>query len=306
LLSTEEFNTLRCATNEAKEAGIPIFSEVKVLRKLHQNFAVEAPKDEFLRWIGDGLAVDCIERYGLVVGRKIELDEDSLYQISTALGKVIPHAVSKFSLAKNGVATLSNKRAEDGSLIGADRSGLQWHTDGSFRSIPPKFTALYGVECPPEGADTQFCCTSDILEDFDHADQSFLKQADAVHDYEFYWNNFQKARGKLDAKTKKMYPPITHPATTFNHVTSRQGIYFMSCMCPEICAASSMKSKNLLGRSDEIMNKPANYYSHRWEVGDLLIWDNRSVFHRATEFDDVYPRLMIRTSIAGTSTPSRD
>jgi len=277
-----------------------------MLRYLHQNFAVEVAKDEFLTWIDDGLAVNCIERYGLLVVRQIGIDQDYLYQLSTALGKVIPHAVSKFSSARNGVATLSNKRAKDGSLIGADRSGLQWHTDGSFRSIPPKFTVLYGVECPPEGADTQFCCTSDVLEDFDAADQSFLKQTDAVHDYEFYWNNFQKARGKLDIETKQSYPPIRHPATIINRVTKRQGIYFMSCMCPEIGGASPKESTRLLERSDEIMNNPANHYSHRWEVGDLLIWDNRSVFHRATEFDDVYPRLMIRTSIAGTSIPSRD
>jgi taurine dioxygenase len=150
-----------------------------------------------------------------------------------------------------------------------------WHTDMSYKPIPPAASALYSREIPPAGGNT---CVSNMYLAYDDLPDDLLQQIEgltAVHD------ESRNSAGRLrpgfeDEQDPRKTPGPRHPLLRTHPETGRKALFLGRRPCQDKYA-----------------------WCHKWQVGDLLLWDNRCAMHRRDPFDMKHRRVMHRTQMAG-------
>ena len=197
----------------------------------------------------------------------------------------------------------------DGKLMGWDdrrmlyQSGNQlWHSDSSFKPVPAHSSALSARAIPPEGGETEFASMrvayEHLAEDL-HLDENVRRDLDrliVVHSFGFSRSMIDPGIG---TEIGRDYPPVRHALVRANPRNGRRSLYIGSHAW-FIEGIGLDESRILIGRLLEQTTRPDRVYRHRWQVGDLVMWDNRCVLHRGRPWDSArYKRVMHRTTVAG-------
>jgi taurine dioxygenase len=152
---------------------------------------------------------------------------------------------------------------------------------------------------PDEGGDTFYLSLERAWWALSPAERAPLYGLHAVHDYERAY----AVRGVDLGDFFGDSPPVaTHPLV-LRHPESGRTVLFVSEHVFGIEGMAEAEARPLLDRLMAVCTDPDNVYRHRWSVGDLLIWDNRSTLHRAQGFDPRHPRVMRHVRVAGFETP---
>jgi alpha-ketoglutarate-dependent 2,4-dichlorophenoxyacetate dioxygenase len=177
------------------------------------------------------------------------------------------------------------------------RANMLWHSDSSFKPVPSLCSLLSGRIVPPEGGDTEFASTRCAYPSLPEGLRRQVEGAVAVHD--FAWSRDQVAPGFFTDKERAEYPPVRHPMVRVNPVNGRKSL-FLGAHASHIEGRPVEEGRALLAAVLDHVTRPEFRYRHRWREGDLVIWDNRCVLHRATPFDSGrHRRLMQRTTVSG-------
>ncbi len=188
---------------------------------------------------------------------------------------------------------------EDGRPIGVRRAGENWHSDMCYAPRPPRGTMLYALEVPdmfglPLG-DTEFASAAAA---WDALPDSLRRQLDgrrAIFDFCGRKRAFPPTQAEKDR-----YPPVTHPIARRHPRTGRTCLYVMRDDCTGIDGIPQEEAEGLIAALADHIVKPAFVYRHQWRQGDLLMWDNCTVQHRAIQdYDMPQRRLMHRTTMDG-------
>jgi taurine dioxygenase len=174
-----------------------------------------------------------------------------------------------------------------------------WHSDMSYLPRPMLGSMLYGVECPPEGADTEFASMPAAYDALPEDLRSRLETLRGVHDYAWHYATYLTHRKPLTEAEKAQAPAVTHPAIRTHPVSGRRAIYVSEGLTRTMAGLPEDEGRRLVLEVSRFATRPQFVYRHKWKVGDLVFWDNRSTMHRATEFDDRFRRLMRRTTVEG-------
>lgn len=237
---------------------------------------------------------------GVLVFRNQDLPPAMHVAFSSRFGPLIGHVVNRFNLEDYPEVTLiSNVSNEKGEKIGADRAGMIWHSDMSYMQRPSMGSLLYGVECPPAGADTEFAGMFAAHDALEPAMRERLQGLKGVHDYAWHYATYLTHRPPLTDAEKAKTPAVEHPAIRTHPVTGRKAVYVGEGLTRTFAGMNDAAGRALVIEVSNFATQPQFVYRHKWQVGDLVFWDNRSTMHRATEFDDRYRRLMRRTTILG-------
>lgn len=174
------------------------------------------------------------------------------------------------------------------------RGNYQWHADSTFKQRPSLCSILTAREVPPQGGNTEFVSTRAAYEALPPEEQHALDSLTVEHD-------FAVSRGRVGftftPEEAALYPPVWHPLVQTNPVTMRRSL-LIGAHAATIVGWPTDKGTALLEKLLEQATRPECIYSHRWRVGDMVIWDNRAVLHRATAYDTTrHRRLMQRTTI---------
>lgn len=238
--------------------------------------------------------------HGVLVFRDQELPPAMHVDFSARFGPLIGHVVDRFNLHDFPAVTLiSNINNEKGEKIGADRAGMIWHSDMSYMKKPSMGSLLYGIECPPIGADTEFAGMHAAYDALAPAMKARLVGLEGVHDYAWHYATYLTHRPPLTEMEKAKTPPVEHPAIRTHPVTKRKAVYVGEGLTRTFAGMDENDGRAFVIEVSQFSTQPQFVYRHQWKVGDLVFWDNRSTMHRATEFDDKYRRLMRRTTILG-------
>ena len=181
----------------------------------------------------------------------------------------------------------------------------QWHTDWSFQATPPQGTCLYGITIPPQGGDTLFADQISALAQMPAGLRQRLEGKLAVHSAVLGYSpdgvlgNDDKAAGRSmdirpseEAAATQLHPLIrTHPET------GKEGLYGALGYIIGIDGMEGEEESALLTELYNWQTREEFQYRHQWQAGTLLMWDNRSVLHRATGGFEGYDRLLHRTTI---------
>lgn len=196
------------------------------------------------------------------------------------------------------IITVSNVM-ENGVPIGVLRDAeVVWHSDNSYREKPLSYSALYALEVPPAGGNTGFANMYLALETLDPALLARIEGRMIKHDMTYnsagdLREGFQPVNDVRDAPGP-LHPIIrTHPETGCN------ALYLGRRPNAHINGLSVAESEALLNALWAHATQDAFTWHHQWQVGDLLIWDNRCVMHHRDPFDGGHRRVMHRIQCAG-------
>lgn len=214
------------------------------------------------------------------------------------------------------IFVLSNKLDEHGKAIGAQDAGRFWHSDLSYKKEPSMLSALYAVEVPVKDGvalgNTYFASTTAAHNALPEAMKQRVAGMRNVHSYrEYRIRNYvaQQDEMRRGIRTVQEHAPTpeqlasvpdTEMAVVREHpVTKRKGLFINEGHTSHLTGMSRAQSDALLSELYAHITQPAFIYGHSWRAGDLLMWDNIAVQHKATFDYDPLPRLMYRTTVRG-------
>ncbi len=238
--------------------------------------------------------------HGVLLFRNQAFPPERHVDFSSRFGELVGHVVSRFSLPDHPqVTVLSNVENDQGQKIGGDRAGMIWHSDMSYMANPSMGSFLYGVECPPQGGDTEFASTRAAYDALSLDLAERLTGLHGVHDYTWHYRTYLAHRPPLSDSEKARTPPVSHPALRTHPITGASTIYLSEGLTARIDEMPEAEGRSLIIEVSDFATQKQFLYRHRWQPNDLVIWDNRSTMHRATDFDQRYRRLMRRTTVKG-------
>jgi taurine dioxygenase len=246
----------------------------------------------------------------IVFFRDQRLTDQQHIAFSRRFGELEIHIVKKYLLPDHPeILLISNVRNDAGEHIGLADAGFTWHTDTSYRKRPSRCSLLYAKEVPyrdgkPLG-DTVFANTIAAYEALPETMKRRLAGLKAIHRYAMRRRVDNSPRPKLTAAQLAETPDIAHPIVRTHPHTGRKALYVTAGECIGIVLANGEgmpedEALDLIAELDAHCVRPEFCCRHRWQAGDLLMWDNASAMHLAI-CDYALPqrRLMHRTTVIG-------
>jgi taurine dioxygenase len=188
------------------------------------------------------------------------------------------------------IVVLSNIVEPDGTPVGyANKKGMEWHTDGSGWQLPPVASSLYAIEVPATGGETHFVNGFTAFEMLPPQKQAEIEHMQCTYSYVTLSRWLREAAGRTDFLTEEeeaKYPDVVRPLVRTHPVTGRRALWFSIEEITQIDDLSYEASRELLLELIEHMTADAHvHYVHRWEEGQLIHWDNRSLMHSVSEYN---------------------
>ena len=251
--------------------------------------------------------IECVFHENIVVVfRGQQLSNRRHVEFSSRFGELEIHIVKKYLLSDfPEILLISNIRDEQGEHIGLADAGFTWHTDTSYRRRPSRCSLLYAKEVPqcdgqPLG-DTVFANTIAAYEALPESTKKRIEGLKAIHRYSARRRVADSPRPKLTPQQLAETPDIAHPIVRTHPYTGRKSLYITAGECIGIDGVPEDEALDLIAELDAHCVRPEFLYRHKWQVGDLLMWDNASSMHLAI-CDYALPerRLMHRTTVIGT------
>ena len=239
---------------------------------------------------------------GVLVLRDQTIDPDEHIAFSRRFGELenlAKSAVGKYMLpGKPEIFRVSNK-VVNGEPAGREDAGTYWHSDASWQVKPLSASLLYAIEIPPVGGDTMFANMYRAYDTLSKPLQEFLGTLDARHAVA----NAAKTSyaRELAAKPSAMTDQqAVHPVVRVHPETGRKVLFVNEGFTSEIVGLAPAESRALLSFLFEHSTRAERIYRHRWQLHDLVIWDNRAVLHYAvSDYKGIGWRYMHRTSVQG-------
>jgi len=242
----------------------------------------------------------------VVVFREQQLSSQRHIEFSSRFGELEIHIVEKYLLPGfPEILLISNIRNKAGEHIGLADAGFTWHTDTSYRRRPSRCSLLYAKEVPQRDGeplgDTVFANTIAAYEALSDSMKRRIDGLKAIHRYSERRRVADSPRPKLTAEQLAETPDIAHPIVRTHPYTGRKSLYVTAGECVGIAGMAEDEAVELIAELDAHCVRPEFLYRHKWQVGDLLIWDNATSMHLAI-CDYALPqrRLMHRTTVIGT------
>jgi taurine dioxygenase len=195
------------------------------------------------------------------------------------------------------ILLITNKQI-DGKPSDTRNTGRNWHTDLTFTTRPAKGALLHCREKPPVGGDTMFANLYLAYETLTPRMRAFIDDMEAIHDVSLVKGIEQRDPEKV-AELKRTNPPVAHRLVRLHPETGRKSL-LPGQRIRGIVGLSEGESAALLGFLNDHAQSSEFVYRHRWNLHDVVMWDNRCTQHVALpDFDQSQPRLMLRCSLEG-------
>jgi len=230
------------------------------------------------------------------------LGDDEQVEFSKRFGRLersISHRAKQAEISSlSNLDPATGSAAVDGSSLDLFLKGNRfWHTDSSFKALGAKASLLGARVLPSAGGDTEFADMRAAWDVLDQESQQNLSNMYAVHSYR-YSQSLVGGMDILSAEDWKGLPPVLHPVVLDHPETGRKVLY-VGRHASHIPGLPQSNGRQLLKMLTEDACRSPRLLRHRWQAGDLVVWDNRSVLHRGHSWPDGEVRSMHRTTVAG-------
>jgi taurine dioxygenase len=236
--------------------------------------------------------------HSVLVMRDQALTPPQVLAVVELFGQVFHQHNTKFALPDcPQIHYISNQdRFPDGTRY---IPGEGWHTDHSNDTRPPKATVLHAITLPDAGGDTQFANMAMAYEALPAATRQRIAGLMAIHVYQSS-HSVRKLMGLSDPNKERVPNAALHPVVRTHPENGRKSIYINPIRIEGIVG---MDHKEALPLLDELLahaTKDAFQYRHEWRPGDLTIWDNRCLLHKANgDYDMEQTRYLYRVMLQG-------
>ncbi len=217
-----------------------------------------------------------------------QLSREQQFLFAANFGEVETHGAYRpgAETKRYRVAHVMSNLGADGKPTGrrSAAANYHWHTDKPYHPAPPLLTMLYAVELPPEGGDTAFANMHQAYEALPEAMQRRIAGLRVA-----FRPAFDDSR-----------PGADHPLVRTHPDTGRKSLYIGN-HSTHIAGMPEAEGRALLAELLDHATQPRFVYTHRWHLGDLVMWDNRVLLHRAVNNYEIakYRRVMHRSVVKG-------
>ena len=251
-----------------------------------------------------------LERYGVLLFPQIGFSDEEQVAFSKNLGDVIPQGPKRPDGTQEVVFKITLDPRENPSAEYL-KATVDWHIDGLFDDgPPPKATMLSARRLSTTGGQTEFCNTYAAYDDLPAAERPYYESLRIVHSLEASnratnpnptpeeqkrWRQAEAARERSGRIGVKEHPLV------WRHRTGRKSLV-LGMTVDHVTGMPDADSRALVGKLSAHATRREIVYRHEWQVGDLLIWDNCGVMHRAIPYAADSGRMMHRTVLHGVET----
>jgi alpha-ketoglutarate-dependent taurine dioxygenase len=246
--------------------------------------------------------IDAWHRHLVLVFRNQTLSEDEQIRFAKHFGELKkrnrPATARNESGIKHGDLTMlvSNIR-ENGKLIGSLADGeMHFHSDYCYLEKPAKGTFLYAMEIPSQGGDTLFLNMYQAYDALPAELKARIAGRKAVNAY--HYESLTRAINEAKIDFSKQ-PHFAQPMVCTHPDTGRKALYVNRLMTWTVDGMDDAEGTALLDTLFKHIEQDRFVYTHKWRVGDLVLWDNRCTLHARTDFSDKERRLLRRHVVEG-------
>lgn len=246
---------------------------------------------------------------GVLCFRDQHLTEAQQIEFSRSWGPLEDFPEENKTVGASTVYNVANVSAEGVHLPETDhrvifqRVNALWHTDSSYRYVPAYASLLYAIEVMPDdavGGRTGFSNMVAAYEALTPEMKARIEPLQMVHSYE-HGRRLYPQLPPLTKFEKDTVPPVSHPLVRVHlDADNRRSLFITANAGNEISGLTLEEGQALHRELIEHISRPEFCYFHKWNKGDLVVWDNRSTLHKAEAYDMAkYRRVFRRTTVAG-------
>lgn len=282
------------------------------IRQIHPVFVGEVSGVDLAKPLtrDEAAAVDAgMDRYAVLVFRNQNITDEQQMAFTLNFGTIENAKGGNITKQneyrlKQGMVDVSNLDKDGKPLERSDRRRMfnlgnrLWHSDSSFRAIPAKYSILSARSVASEGGNTEFADMRAAYDALDDATKTRIAPLAAHHSYIY---SQEKMGEKVVVGSRYGFhdgPAPLRPLVKVHPGTGRPSLY-IGRHAYGIPGLSEEESESLLATLLDDACQPPRVYAHEWSVGDIVVWDNRCVLHRAQPWAWDEPRVMFHTRISG-------
>ena len=244
---------------------------------------------------------DLFQKHHLLVfpGQQIDAEQQGAFAERFGTPDPVVKTEANDGSYRNAVHTVTNLNDQgEPTTSMVINANYWWHSDRAYRPAGSLATMLYGIELPPTGGDTLF---ADLIQAYESLPESMKRRSEGlkvVHSYEFMRDTIMKL--PLTDEERKKVMPVVHDLVPVHPVTGEK-ILFLGMYASEIVGLPLAEGRDLITELQEHATQPQFVLAHKWRPGDLVMWDNRCLIHKATSDYAVgqYRRVLRRVVVQG-------
>lgn len=237
-----------------------------------------------------------LDRYGVVVYREINISDEELVAFSSRLGTLVVQPTGEHQYPE--IQTITLDPTKTNALLASYRQGnFHWHIDGAIDEYPQKATFLTARAVDPAGGDTEFANAYAAYAALSDEQRAEIAQLEVVHSFAHAQSLANPDATDEQRRSWDRVPCRVHPLV-WTRANGRRSL-LLGATAAEVVGWSHELSRALLDRLLDFSTQPQFTLRHTWRTGDLVIWDNTGMLHRALPFEPTSVRLMHRTTLVG-------
>jgi len=239
--------------------------------------------------------LNAVKKYLVVCIKNQDLNPVELADVSRIFGNPKKYFVQHETVDNiPEVIVVSNRTSDNKPRVYASH----WHTDDSYREKPATLTFIYPDTLPKNGGGTDFINCYSVFQNLPENLKNKISNLSAIHKWQSRRNVSKVA--KLSKEQEEETPEVEHPLIRTHPVSGEKSLYINPNRIDHIAGFDDFESDKLLDELYEFSFQSKFQYSHSYQEGDLVIWDNRCTMHKAnSDYDLNQLRVMHRVMLEG-------
>ena len=245
---------------------------------------------------------EAINRYSILLFEDQHMNDAAHLEFTRRFGQLEEEHVSYYSRGEVTYIGRVGNIDKDGNKVSARQiksstGNEMWHSDSSFREIPAMYSILAAYEVPAEAGETEFSSARAAYRRLDQETRELIESKVGIHDY--IYSRTKVGEDAVTRGQRTYMHPVRQRLVRQNPVTGERNI-FVGSHVKQIEGMPDAEAMPLIERLINEVTRKESVYRHRWQAGDMMIWDNRCVLHRGCGYDaDKYRRRMHQTRVRG-------
>jgi len=238
--------------------------------------------------------LETLDANGVLLFRDLHLDDETQVAFSKRLGRVETFGLDPNAPPEIFRVTLDPTKNPAAAYL---QGTFAWHIDGLTEDIPIMATLLAGHAVAANGGETEFASTYQAYDDLTDDEKQRFESIRVVHTFEASQRLHNPDPTPEQVEEWRRRPAKVHPLI-WTHESGRKSLV-LGATASHVDGWDEDEGRVFLDELLERSTRSDRVYRHEWQVGDLVIWDNRGVLHRACPYDPTSPRDMHRTTLYG-------
>ena len=227
-----------------------------------------------------------VYQHKLIVFRNQNIATAQYVEFSKKLGTPQIYFQDNYHHPDHPEIFVSSNLLEDGKKIGVSGTGRYWHTDCAFQPEPLSWTMLYPQILPNSVRETYYIDMHQVYKQLPPDLRKYIEGQFAVQEAKWRYKvqEWDIDRAIIDILNdfEKKAPPVTHPAVITHPVNHKSALYINEGFTTRIVGLGEAENKQVLAALFAFIQRDEHIYTHVWREGDILLWDNRMLLHKAS------------------------